>query len=133
LHIGRANDAERFFKQAIALEPGFIPAHAAMGLLYSQQRRYADAKKYLEKAISSPQNYIIHYLYAYVLSRDGMLPDGRVKAYSPANAAVMRDQLLRTIKLAPKYAAAYYLLAFVDLVTEQQLDEAIEMAQRARQ
>ena len=133
LHIGRANDAERFFKQAIALEPGFIPAHAAMGLLYAQQRRYADAKKYLEKAVSSPQNYIIHYLYAYVLSREGMSSDGRIKEYSPANAAVMRDQLMRTIKLAPKYAPAYYLLGFVALVTEERLDEGIEMAQRARQ
>src|SRR6185503_12406940 len=28
LHIGRDNDAERYFKQAIALDPNFLPAHA---------------------------------------------------------------------------------------------------------
>lgn len=133
LHIGRSNDAERYFKQAIALEPGFLPPYAALGLLYSHQRRYADAKKYLEKAVTSPQNHMTHYLYAYVLSREGMSPTGLIKEYSPANAAVMREQLLRSIKLAPNYAPSYYLLAFVDLVMNERLDEAVQMAQRARQ
>jgi len=133
LHIGRANDAESYFKQAIALDPGFAPANKALGLLYVQQRRYADAKKYLDKAVSSPQDYLTHYLYAYVLSREGLTPTGGVKEYTPANAAAMREHLLRAIKLAPNYAAAYYLVAFVDLVQEERLDEAMEMAQRARQ
>jgi hypothetical protein len=44
----------------------------------------------------------------------------------------MRDQLLRTIKLAPDFAPAYYLLAVVDSVTEKNLDEALEMAEKAR-
>ena len=133
LHIGRPNDAERFFKQSIALEPGFVPPYAALGLLYARQRRYAEAKKYLEKAATSPQDYLSHYLYAYVLSREGMSPTGEIKEYSPENAALMREHLLRAIKIAPNDAASYYLLAFVDWVTEERLDEAIEMAERARQ
>src|SRR6185503_2833943 len=35
--------------------------------------------------------------------------------------------------LAPDYAPSYYLLALVDVVTDDQLDEAFEMAQKARQ
>ena len=31
LHIGREKDAERYFKQAIALDPGFIPPYASLG------------------------------------------------------------------------------------------------------
>lgn len=133
LHTGRSSDAERYFKQAIALEPGFVPAHASLGVLYAHQRRYADAKKHLEKAASSPQNYMTHYLYAYVLSREGVSPTGRITEYSRENAAVMRDQLLRSIKLGPQYAPSHYLLALVNLVTDERLDEAVEMAQRARQ
>ena len=133
LHLDRPNDAERYFKHAIALDPGFIPAHAALGTLYVQQRRYADAKKYLEKAVSSPQNYMTHYLYAYVLSREGVSPSGRIKEYTPANAALMREHFLRAIKLAPDYSPAYYYLALVNLVTGERLDEALEMAQRAKQ
>jgi tetratricopeptide (TPR) repeat protein len=133
LHLSRANDAERYFKQAIALDPGFTAAQASLGSLYVQQRRYGEAKKYLEKATASRQSYLIHYYYAYVLSREGISPTGRITEYSRENAAAMREQLLRSIKLAPDYAPSRYLLAFVDLVTNEQVEEAVEMAQRAHQ
>ncbi|HEU5459439.1 MAG TPA: tetratricopeptide repeat protein [Pyrinomonadaceae bacterium] len=133
LHSGRASDAERYFKHAVLLDPSFLPANAALGQLYVQQRRYAEAKKYLEKAVSSPQNYLTHYFYAYVLTREGVTPTGRIKEYSPATAALMREHLLRAIKLAPKYAPAYYYLGFIDMVNGERLDEALEMAQRAKQ
>jgi tetratricopeptide (TPR) repeat protein len=133
LHTGRYSDAERYFKQAIALDPGFIPAYASLGILCVHQRRYAEAKKYLQKATSSPQSYMTHYIYAYVLSREGVSPSGQITEYSRENAAEMREQLLRSIKLAPDYAPAYYLLALVNVVTNERLDEAVEMAQKAHQ
>lgn len=133
LHIGRESDAERYFKQAIALDPGFAPAYASLGLLCVRQRRYEDAKKYFQKAAVSPQSYLVHYLYAYVLSREGVSATGRITEYSRENAAVMRDQLQRSIKLSPDYAPAYYLLALVNLVTDERLDEAVAMAQKAQQ
>ncbi|HUS10226.1 MAG TPA: tetratricopeptide repeat protein [Pyrinomonadaceae bacterium] len=133
LHIGRAQDAERYFKQAIALEPGFTPAYASLGQLSVQQQRYAEAKKYLQRATTSPQTYLIHYLYAYALSREGVNSTGQVGGYSRENVVVMRDQLLRSIKLAPDFAPALYLLALVDLVADEQLDEAEAMASKARQ
>src|SRR5215217_944897 len=133
LHTGRESDAERYFKQAIAQDPGFAPAYAALGQLYVQQRRYAEAKKYLQKATSAPQSYLLHYFYAYVLSREGISASSRISEYSRENAAVMREQLLQSIKLASDYAPARYLLAIVDLVTNEHLDEALEMAQKAHQ
>ncbi|MGH9873816.1 MAG: tetratricopeptide repeat protein [Pyrinomonadaceae bacterium] len=141
LHINRDDDAERYFKQAIALEPGLTIAHAALGLLSVRQKRYAEAKKYLQRATAtatatataSPQSYLVHYLYAYVLSREGISATGQLGAYSRENVAVMREQLLRSIKLAPKFAAACYLLAVVDLVSDEQLDEAEAQARQARQ
>ena len=132
-HSGRDNEAERYLKQAVALDPGFTPSYASLGVLYVHQRRYAEAKKYLQKATSSPQNALVHYLHAYVLSRDNVSADGRVSGYSPENAALMREQLLRSIKLDPNYAPAPYLLALVNLVRNERLDEAVEMAQKARQ
>ena len=133
LHTGRDKDAEQYFKQAIALDPGFIPPYASLGSMYVHQRRYAEAKKYLQKATTSPQNYLIHYYHALVLSREGVAPDGRINEYSKENAAAIREQLLRAIKLASNYAPAHYLLALVDVVTDERLDEALEMAQKARQ
>jgi len=132
LHMGRDNVAERGFKEAIAQDPGFIPAYVALGKMYVEQRRYAEAKKYLQKATSSPQSYLIHYYYAYVLSREGMSANGAVTQYSRENATVMREQLLQSIKLAPNYAPAYYLLSVVDYFSDR-TDEALEMAQKAHQ
>ena len=132
LHIGRDEDAERYFKQAIALDPNLTRAYAALGQLSMRQNKYAEAKKYLERAATTPQSYMVHYQYAWVLSREGMSSDGRIKEYSPANAAVMRDQLQRALKLNPQFAPACYLLALVDFVTDEHLDEAQDMAQQAR-
>lgn len=133
LHIGRATDAERYFKQAIALDPGFLPAHASLGLLYAFQRRYADAKKYLQKATTSPQTYMVHYVYAYILSREGVSADGTISDYSAENAALIREQLQRAIKLEPNQAPAHHLLAVVDYVRNERLDEALAAAQKAHQ
>ncbi len=132
-HINRQTDAERYFKQSIALDPNLLPAHASLGLLYVYQRRYAEAKVYLQRATKAPQSYLIHYLYAFVLSREGVSATGQINGYAKEPAAIMREQLLKSIKLAPQYAPSYYLLALVDFVADERLDEAVEMAQRARQ
>jgi tetratricopeptide (TPR) repeat protein len=104
LHSGRDKAAERGFKESIAQDPGFMPAYAALGKMYVEQRRYTEAKTYLQKATATPQSYLIHYYYAYVLSREGI----------SANVEVMREQLQQSIKLAPNYAPAHYLLSVID-------------------
>jgi tetratricopeptide (TPR) repeat protein len=133
LHMGRGAAAERGFKEAIARDPSFLPPYAALGTLYVHQRRYDEAKKYLQKATTSPQSSEVHYLYAYVLSREGMSANNEVSRYSRENVALMREQLLQSIKRDSKYAPAYYLLAFVDFVSDERLDEALEMAEKAQQ
>jgi tetratricopeptide (TPR) repeat protein len=133
LHMGRDAVAERGFKDAIARDPNFLPAYAALGTLYVHERRWDEAKKYLQKATSSTQSYEVHYLYAYVLSREGISANGEVSRYSPENAALMREQLLQSIKLSSNYAPAYYLLAVVDFVSGDRLDEASAMAEKAYQ
>ena len=133
LHIGRDSDAERYFKQAIALDPGFIPAYAALGRSTSISDVTRKRRSICRKATPRQQNYMIHYFYAYVLEPRRSRSGRADKRILDRDAAVMREQLLRAIKLAPNYAPAYYLLALVDLVTDERLDEALEMAQSARQ
>ncbi|HET6669511.1 MAG TPA: hypothetical protein VFH15_04690 [Pyrinomonadaceae bacterium] len=133
LHINRPTEAEVYFKQAIAVEPTFIPTYASLGQLYAYQRRYAEAKKYLQRATQVPQSSHVHYLYAYVLSVEGRSASGHVSEYSRENVAVMRDQLLRSLKLGPKFAPAYHLLALVEVVSNENLDEAVTMARKATQ
>ncbi|HEY3578976.1 MAG TPA: tetratricopeptide repeat protein [Pyrinomonadaceae bacterium] len=130
LHIGRQDDSERYFKQAIALDPNLTLAYAALGRLSLRQKRYDEAKKYLERATRSPQNYLVHYNYAWLLSRDGVFTGGRT-ASSAETAAAIREQLACAIKLSPDFAPAYHLIGYVDLARDERLDEALEMAQKA--
>ena len=133
LHQGRDDDSERYLKQAIALDPAFVPSYASLGMLYARQRRYSDAKKYLQKATTTQQTYLIHYVYAYLLSREGVSEDGMISDYSADTAASIREQLQRAIKLEPNHAPAHHLLAVVDYVRNERLDEALEAAQKAHQ
>ncbi|HET7287828.1 MAG TPA: tetratricopeptide repeat protein, partial [Pyrinomonadaceae bacterium] len=133
LQQGRTADAERYLKQAIALDPAFVPSYASLGMLYARQRRYSDAKKYLQKATATQQTYMVHYVYAYILSREGMSADGRISDYSAENAALMREQLQRAIKVEPNQAPAHHLLAIVNYIRNERLDEALEAAQKAHQ
>jgi hypothetical protein len=60
-----------------------------------------------------------------------MSPNGAITQYSKENVALMREQLLQSIKLSSNYAPAHYLLAVVNLVSGERLDEALEMAEKA--
>lgn len=132
LHIRREADAETYFKRALALDPGFTPTYASLGYLCVRQGRYAEAKKYLARAVGSPQSYLIHYLYAYVISREGLGANREGSKYSPEEVKIMRDELRKAIRLAPEFADAHYLLALVNLVEGDQLDEAVTLARRAQ-
>ncbi|MCM3903212.1 MAG: tetratricopeptide repeat protein [Pyrinomonadaceae bacterium] len=132
LHIDREAEAEKYFQRAISLDSGFTQTYASLGLICVRQKRYAEAKQYLQRATESPQSYLVHYLYAYLLSREGVTASGRINEYSQPNAQIMRDQLRKAIKLAPEFADAYYLLAMVNLVTNEQLDEAVSFVKRAQ-
>ncbi len=131
-HIQREAEAETYLRRAASLEPNFAPTYASLGLMYIRQKRYDEARKYLERAVRAPQSHLIHYLYAYALSREGVTAEGTISGYSPENIRVMRDELRKAIKLAPNFADAYFLLAFINLVANEQLDEAVTLIAQAR-
>lgn len=133
VHTRREDEAERYFLRSISSDPNFLPPYASMGMMRVRQRRYDESKKYLQKAATASDNYLIHYLYAYVLSREGAGPSGEVSEYSRDKVLIMRDQLQHSIKQAPNFASSYHLLALVDLVADDKIDEAVTMAEKAHQ
>lgn len=73
LHIGRFEDAARYLNHAVALDAKLAQAHAALGMTKVRQRRFTEAKEHLRQALTlAPGNHLIHYYYAYALSREGM-------------------------------------------------------------
>jgi tetratricopeptide (TPR) repeat protein len=121
-------DAEVYLQKALALDPELPMANASLGLLLVRQGKHDEARRRLERAVAaSSQNYLIHYYYAYALSLEGNRDMETVFGMEPETAKIMRRELKRAIELRPDFLESYTLLAFVNLVTETDLDETMEM------
>jgi FimV-like protein len=132
LHSNRA-DAEGYLKKALDLDPDLAMAHASMGMLRVREGKAEAARKSLERAVAADsQNYLIHYYYAYAISRGSEDQTGMVYGFPPADVTRMRAALNRAIELRPDFIESARLLAFVNLVTMTQLDESIQMLKAAQ-
>jgi predicted Zn-dependent protease len=131
LHSYRA-DSETYLQKALSLDPNLAMANASLGMLRVRQGKSDEARKSLERAVAaSSQNYLIHYYYAYALSREGNLDMQTVLGFAPETATKMRSELKRAIELRPDFPESYSLLAFVNLVTNHELDETVQLLKRA--
>ena len=125
-HVHRPDDAEPLLANALSLQPDLSMANATLGMVKLRQRKFDDAKSYLEKAIAQDQkNHLALYRLAYLLSRDSRDEFGYVSNFDEARAARIRDLLRRAIAANPSFAESYELLAFVSLVNNDQFDEAV--------
>ena len=125
LHSDRA-ESEGYLMKALELDPNLAMAHAALGMLRFRQGKTDEARKSLERAVAAnSQNYLIHYYYAFTLSRSRPDDTAAQTGYAPGIAAKIRDQLNKAIALRPDYPESYNLLAFLNLVTGNDLDETI--------
>ena len=131
-HTNRIAEAETHLQNALTLDANSVLANTALGLVKAKQRNFPDAKKYLEKAVSlDDKNYLVQYQYAYALSREGMSESDFVTNYTGENAAKIRQALKKSIALNPNYAESYGLYAFVSIVQNEELDEALNLMNKA--
>ena len=132
LHIHRLSDAEVRLQQALTLDPKLTMAEASLGILRARQGRFDEARKALQEAVKGDSNnYLAHYYYAYALSREGMDANSFVQHYEPGTIATMRAELRKAIDLSPTFPESYSLLAFVNVVTGEELDESVSLLKRA--
>ncbi len=131
-HSNRIPEAETHLQNALTLDANSVLANATLGIVKAKQKNFADAKKYLEKAISlDEKNYLVQYQYAFALSREGMSEGDFVSNYNGESSAKMRQALKKSIALNPNYAESYALYAFVSIVRNDELDEAISYMNKA--
>lgn len=131
-HTNRADDAESFLQAALSLNPDSSMASTTLGMVKLKQRKYSDAKMHLEKAISKDQNnHLALYRYAYLLSREGRDEFGLVSEFPKEKTAKMRELLNKAIAINPSFTESYEMLAFVSLVSNEGLDEAVLLMQKA--
>ena len=132
LHTNRLEAAEAYLQKAVALDPNLAAANASLGVLRLRQNRFEEATQHLERASAESSSYLIHYYYAYVLSHEGMGSDNSIEGYyETEKAQLMRAELKKAIDLAPTFAEAYRLLAFINLVRDEYLEESIALLKKA--
>lgn len=130
-HLRDYAGAEEHLAMALDADPNLSTANASLGLVRMQQRRFADAKKYLERAIAADgRNYLAHFNYAYVLSRESMDEFGFIETFPPENARRMRESLKKAIDLNPEFSESYRLLAFLYMTNGDSLDEALALLKK---
>lgn len=133
-HTHEYADAEVYLQKALTLDAEQSMANTSLGLVKMRQNKFDEAKKYLQKAIAgNRRNHFAHYNYAYVLSRESMDESGWVTGYPTETAEIMRKSLLEAININPNFTESYELLAFINLVNNENLDQAISLMNKALQ
>jgi hypothetical protein len=107
-------------------------ANASLGMVKLRQRRFPEAKRLLEAAVAGDaDNFLIHFYYAYLLTRENMNEAGLVSSFPAETAKRIRESLRRAIRLNDRFTESYRLLAFTALVTHSELEEALAGLRKA--
>jgi tetratricopeptide (TPR) repeat protein len=131
-HTHELNDAEVYLQKSLALDANQSLANTSLGLVKMRQGKFDEAKKYLEKAVSTDHNnHLIYYNYAYVLSREDMDEFGYISRFPDEKAEAMRKSLLKAIEIKPQFTRSYTLLAYINLVNGENLDESVALLKKS--
>lgn len=131
-HMHRLDDAEIYLNEALGLDENSSPANTTLGLVKMRQKKFTEAKQFLEKAIrTDAKNFLAYFSYAFVLSREEMTDRGFASGFSAARAEQMRENLRKAIALNPNFAESYSLLSFVNIVRGEQIPESVEIIKKA--
>jgi Tfp pilus assembly protein PilF len=130
LHTGELERSETFLRQAVAAQKDDSEANGSLGSLLMRQDKPAEAMPYLRKAVAAGNaNPIVLFNYAYATLHDHM--DGSAITELPDDATqIVRTNLRRAIAAAPIFAESYRLLALVDFVRDEELDDAVALLQK---
>jgi tetratricopeptide (TPR) repeat protein len=131
LHLHRT-DCETYLQKAVKLDPNLAVAYASLGVAQMRAQRFAEAKNNLQKALAiGSQHHMVHYYYAYILSHESMGANRIITRYDPEIAQTMRVHLKKAIEIAPGFPESYNLLALVNMVMGEELDESIALLKQA--
>lgn len=126
LNSNRLAEAETHLTEAIAGDSQSTLAQTSLAMVRMRQERFPEAKQLLEKALASDsKNHLAYYRYAYLLSRESMGGNQMYSGFPDESTAKMREALTRAIQLNPSFPDSYSLLAFISIVRNDQIDEAI--------
>jgi len=118
-------NAGDFYRRANELAPKSAAAKAALGIQKAKAGNYREAKELLKEAVKAgTKNHLALYYYAEAISAEKSRADFS-NGYSTEELQTMRALLKRAIELVPMFTDSYRLLAFINLVANEQLDESV--------
>ena len=130
--IHRSVDGEAFLNRALTIDPGLAMAHVSLGALRLRQNRYVEAQRHLQRAIAAgSKDHLAHYYYAFAIHREQVGETHYVSDLPEDSVKEMRAALGLARQLNPDFADTYKLLAFINLVLGEDLDEATRLINRA--
>ncbi|MDI1240670.1 MAG: tetratricopeptide repeat protein [bacterium] len=115
LYRQRNPAAERFLIRAISLDPKHSAAHATLGMLRIRERRFAEAKGFLDDAIAhDSRNHLAYFYSALLLLRENLDESAMLQPLKSETAAKLREALSRSISLNSSFGESHYMLAVVE-------------------
>jgi len=130
--IHRSEEGEALLRRAISIDPHLAMAHFSLGMLRMRQNRYSESKHHFQQAVEADaQNHLAHYYYAFTLHREQVDEGQYISDFPAETVKTMRAALNRARELEPGFADTYKLLAFINLVLNEDLDEALSLIKRA--
>jgi Tfp pilus assembly protein PilF len=122
LQLGQAKEAQAEFERAVAIDPTYAEGHHNLGLALFEQKRYEEAAQAYRKALAQP---------LYVTPEVGYYNLAQVCLYHLKRPREAEEALRAAVKLAPRFARAYYELGVV-LSLDGRKDEARGAFRQAR-
>lgn len=130
LELLNRSGSEDYLKRAAELAPKSPNAQAALGIQKAKGGNYAEAKIYLQRAIEAgTKEYLAHYYYAEAISAEKSKTDF-ANGFATEELNTMRNALKRAIELEPKFMDSYRLLAYINLIANEQLDESVSQLRK---
>ncbi len=128
----RFPEAEKLLEKSLQETPGLSFANSTLGLIRFKQEKYAEARKYLTRAVTAVDaDFLAFYRYAFFLSREVIMFGTYVSSYNDERTLQMREALKKSIALNPNFPESYRLMGFINLVRNENFAEGIEYLKKA--
>jgi len=116
---GRIDDAIREHKIALSISPDKASPYLALSRLYIEEEKFAEARGLLEKAsVKFPENAPVFFYTGVIHEKMG-------------NTRAAVENFRKTVELDPAFAQAYNYIGYIFAEDGENLDEAIELINKA--
>ena len=130
LHTGELEKSEPYLRRAAALSNDDPSINGALGVLLTRRDAVNEARPLLQKAVAGgSKSCVVLVSYAYSLLHDSSTGN-QLREISDDLTGAVRLVLNRAMEISPRFTESYRLLALVDFIRDENLDEAISLLQK---